>query len=338
MEQRRSPLAWIVEQPGKPARLTPARGQEDLQPGEVRLQGWYAPINYKDALSLTGGAPIAQKTPLVAGQDVAGVITESRHSRLQPGMRVIATGCSLGESRNGTFTQNTITAPGDCAIELPPDWPLELAAAVGTAGFTAAYALLKMQQADQKPEDGPILVTGASGGVGSHALLFLRQKGFEIVALSRKNHCHSWLRSLGAAHTLSALPDMPLAAENPLLPPQWAGVIDTLGGQTLSYALASTQSQGNVVCVGLAQGAHFSTTVYPFILRGINLLGLTASHAPSRWRQRIWSFVFSHITPANYPIPYQILLLSEALNAAKKLISGDNFGRLVLNLGTSSQL
>lgn len=310
-------------------------GANALQPGEVRIRGQFSAINFKDALSLLGKAPIARRFPLVVGQDLVGVITKSRHRHYKPGQQVIITGCDLGEIRHGTFAPETI-APGDCVMTLPDNWPAEVAAAIGTAGFTAAYALLKLQQAGQQPEDGPILITGASGGVGSHAITLLSREGFEVMALSRKNRYHDALKNLGARQILSSLP-VEIVRDKPLLPPQWAAAIDTLGGDTLAYLLASTQSQGNVVCLGLAQSPHLHTTVLPFILRGINLLGLTASHAPLSWRKRVWRYLFDRISPASYRIPYQIVPLKDAKKAAGKLLAGDNFGRVVLDLGTSSQ-
>jgi len=334
--KKRAGSAWVVKDKGQPAQLVSAPPPAPLQPGEVRIRGHFAALNFKDALALTGKADIVRRFPLVAGQDVSGIITESRHSRHLPGKRVVMTGCGLGETRDGTFTSDII-APGDCVMELPANWSLEMAAAVGTAGFTAAYALLKMRQVGQKPVDGPVLVSGASGGVGSHALMLLDREGFETVALSRKTRCHDQLIQLGARQVLDQLPERDTVTSKPLLPPQWAGAIDTLGGDTLAYLLASTQSQGNVVCLGLAESPQLKTTVLPFILRGINLLGLTASHAPLSWRQQVWEFLFSRLSPQNYRIPYRIVPLSEARKAADFLLSGDNFGRVLLDLRPSSQ-
>ncbi len=327
--------AWVIPARGQPAIWQHWPEEGALQPGEVRIEGHFSALNYKDALSLTGAGDIARQFPLVAGQDISGVVTESWHPQFQPGDRVIATGHGLGEDHHGTFRSCAII-PGECAQKLPPDWSLEVAAAVGTAGFTAAYALLKMQQAGQAPDDGPVLITGASGGVGSHAIVLFSQAGFQVHALSRKTEHQKKLQALGAT---ALYPELPLseAVQKPILPPRWAGAVDTLGGNTLSYLLATTQAQGNVVCLGLVQSPQINTTVLPFILRGINLLGLTASHAPRTWRTRIWRHLFSHMPVKNYPIPYHVRPLADALRAARALLSGDNFGRIVLDLRSTSQ-
>ncbi len=329
--------AWVVNQKGQPARFQPlANTAPELQPGEVHIAGQYSAINYKDALSLTGHGEIARRFPLVVGQDMVGTILESRHSRLIPGQLVIATGCNLGETRHGTLAAEVV-APGDCVYALPAHWSAEMAAAVGTAGFTAAYALLKMRQAGQKPEDGPIIVTGATGGVGSHAVLLLAREGFETVALSRKTQCSDYLRQLGASRVIQRLPVQEESPPKPLLSPQWAGAIDSLGGPTLSHLLASTQAQGNVVSLGLVQSPQLQTTVLPFILRGINLLGLTSSHAPASWRKKIWDFLFSRLSADHYPIATSLIPLRDAQAHAEKMLSGDNFGRLIVDLRRLSQ-
>ena len=335
MSTRAQP-AWIAEKPGQAARLTNAPARPPLQPGEVRIRGHFAAVNFKDALALTGRADIVRRFPLIVGQDVSGTVIESRHPDHEPGQRVVMTGCGLGETRDGTFTPEII-APGDCTRELPADWSLEMAAAVGTAGFTAAYALLKLQQVGQTPMDGPLLVTGASGGVGSHALTLLDREGFEVIALSRKKHHHADLLALGARRVMDKLPDRGKLTTKPLLSPHCAGAIDTLGGDTLAWLLASTQAQGNVVCLGLAESARLHTTVLPFILRGINVLGLTASHAPLAWRKRVWDFLFTRLNARNYRIPYRVMPLRDARKAADFLMTGDNFGRVLLDLRSASQ-
>jgi NADPH2:quinone reductase len=266
----------------------------DLAPGSVVIEAHYSSVNYKDALAATGRGRILRRFPLVAGIDVAGVVCHSEDGRFAVGTRVLVTGCGLGESQDGGFAEY-VRVPADWVVPLPAGLTLRDAMALGTAGFTAALAIDRLEQNGLAPGQGPVLVSGASGGVGSIAIDLLAGAGYEVVALSRKPDVAAWLHGLGAA-TVIPVPD-PAAAPRPLEAARWAGAIDNVGGDLLAWLTRTVQPWGSIASIGMAGGTQLQTTVLPFILRGVSLLGVASANCPMPRRLRIWNRLTGDLQP-----------------------------------------
>jgi acrylyl-CoA reductase (NADPH) len=257
-----------------------------LQPGEVSVQVAWSDINFKDALAVTGAGKIMRRLPLTAGIDLAGTVLASADPRYSSGDAVIVVGCGLGEEYDGGYAEQAVVR-GDWIVPLPAALTLREAMAIGTAGFTAALAIDHMESNGQRPELGPVVVTGATGGVGSIAVMLLARRGYRAIALTGKTNAAEYLRRLGASEIFPAA-DVP-AKGRPLETARWAGAIDSVGGEVLAWLCATTQPLGNVASVGLAGGHALVTTVMPFILRGVNLLGVNSTYCPVDRRDRAWS-------------------------------------------------
>lgn len=258
---------------------------DDLSEGPVEIRTAWSGINYKDALAVTGRGRIARKDPLVPGIDLAGTVETSEDSRYKPGQPVVVTGWGMGEGHDGGFAEYA-RVPGDWIVPVPEGLDPRGAMIVGTAGFTAGLALMRMEQNGQRPEHGPILVTGASGGVGSFATLLLSRAGYTVTALTGKPDAADYLRGLGAESILA--PDELEASGRPLDKARWAGVVDAVGGATLAGLLPTVQPFGTVAAIGLAGGTDLPTTVMPFILRGVSLLGIESVYCPATLRLKTW--------------------------------------------------
>lgn len=259
---------------------------DELAPGEVVIRVSFSSLNYKDARAVTGtGRPIMRRFPLNAGIDLAGVVESSTDPRFKAGDPVIANGMGLGESHDGGFAQYA-RLPADWVMPLPPGLTLRGAMALGTAGYTAALCVHRMEINGQQPAMGPIVVTGATGGVGSIAVRLLALRGYQTIALSGRPQHHAWLRDLGAtdATTIEQLE----LDDKPLGRTRFGGAIDNVGGPLLAQLLPHIVEWGSVASVGLAGGAEYSTTVYPFILRGVSLLGASSANSPMPLRRTIW--------------------------------------------------
>ena len=277
----------VYEKPeGRFERVLEQRYSDDLPPGDVLIRVHYSSLNYKDALSATGHKGVTRRYPHTPGVDAAGTVSESTVSEFQNGDEVIVTGYDLGMNTDGGFA-GYIRVPAAWVVKLPPGLSLQECMIYGTAGFTSAQCVVKLQHMGVTPEQGEILVTGASGGVGSMGVALLAQLGYRVVAMSGKPQAHDWLRELGAAAIIGrdGLADDP---ERPLLKARWAGVLDTVGGGILAAALRGTQQRGSVTCCGLVASPELPITVYPFILRGINLLGVDSAATPMAQRLEIW--------------------------------------------------
>ena len=303
---------------------------DDLSPGEVIIRSRYSSVNYKDALAATGNGRILRRFPLVAGVDVAGEVTASVDGRFREGDQVLVTGCGLGESHDGGFSE-VVRVPADWVVPLPPGMTLFDAMMLGTAGFTAALAIDRMEQNGLVAAQGPVVVTGASGGVGSVAIDLLSGRGYEVMALSRKLQATDYLQSLGAAEVLDA--KAAVASGKPLEAARWAGAIDNVGGAVLGWLTRSMLPWGSIASIGLAGGAELHTTVMPFILRGVSILGITSANCPMQRRLKIWQRLVTDLQPQHLAsIVAGQVTLDELPAVFATLLSGEHRGRYIVDL------
>jgi len=303
---------------------------EQLSPGEVVIDVWYSDINYKDALAATGAGKILRRYPLVGGIDLAGVVRSSSDTRFKPGDPVLVTGCGLSETVDGGYAEQA-RVKAECVIPMPPGLDAFRAMALGTAGFTAALAIHRMERNGQSPERGPVVVTGASGGVGSIAIDMLTARGYQVVAVSGKRQEFDYLRSLGAATVLARDEFQP--GSRPLEPARYAGAIDSVGGEVLAGLIRQLDFWGNIASVGLAGGAQLQTTVMPFILRGVNLLGINSSATPRAERLDVWRRIAGDLAPRHLErIARRTMPFAELPGAFGAYIEGKVAGRTVVRM------
>jgi NADPH2:quinone reductase len=306
-------------------------GLADLGAGEVVIRVTHSDINYKDALAATGAGKILRRYPLVGGIDLAGVVESSSDARFAPGSAVLVTGCGLSETHDGGYAQYA-RVPGDWVIPMPPGLDPATAMAIGTAGFTAALAIHRMEQNGQTPAGGPIAVTGATGGVGSIAIDMLSARGYRVVAVSGKAQAAPYLRELGASEVL--LREGLDLGSRPLENARFAGAIDTLGGETLTWLTRTVDFWGNIASIGLASGANFTTTVMPFILRGVALLGINSSATRREWRLAVWQRIASDLRPRHLErIVTRTIAFEELPAAFPDYLAGRVTGRTVVRIG-----
>ena len=307
----------------------------DAQPaGDVVIRVAWSSVNYKDALAMQGHPGVAGELPHVPGIDAAGTVVASEDPRYSVGESVLVTGYELGAPRWGGWSEY-IRVPADWAVPLPRGMTKREAMVVGTAGFTAAQCLEAIQSAGVSPDDGPVVVTGATGGVGSFAVRLLSQKGYEVHAVTGKSHTSERLRNLGAfaVHGRDVLADNP---KRPLLGSKWAGGIDTVGGTLLVALLKSTQIGGCVSACGLVAGDQLPMTVYPFILRGVTLAGVTSASCSRAVRERLWKLL-SGDWKIDYPDSWvEEATLDELPQAVKRINAGEVTGRIVVNVASHS--
>jgi acrylyl-CoA reductase (NADPH) len=268
---------------------------DDLGPGEVVVRVSHSDINFKDALAATGKGRILRRYPLVGGIDLAGEVVSSTDARFVPGQQVLVTGCGLSETRDGGYAEFA-RLPGDSVIPLPGGISALDAMKLGTAGFTAALAVHRMEQNGQQPANGPVVVTGATGGVGSIATSMLAGRGYEVVAVSGKAEADAYLHEIGAARVLRRQ-DIDLGSK-PMEKALWAGAVDNVGGPLLTWLTRTVDQWGNIASVGLAGSAELVTTVMPFILRGVNLLGINSVLTPRDLRVEVWRRIATDLRPA----------------------------------------
>jgi len=303
---------------------------DDLSPGEVVIRSRYSSVNYKDALAATGKGRILRRFPLVAGVDVAGEVIASVDERFREGDQVLVTGCGLGESHDGGFSE-VVRVPADWVVPLPPGMTLFDAMVLGTAGFTAALAIDRMEQNGLVPGQGPVLVSGASGGVGSVAIDLLSGRGYEVIALSRKLQATDYLQSLGATDVL----DAKTAADSgkPLEAARWAGAIDNVGGAVLGWLTRTVQPWGSIASIGLAGGEELHTTVMPFILRGVSILGITSANCPMPRRLKVWQRLVTDLQPQHLEkIVAGQVTLETLPGVFETVLSGQQHGRFIVDL------
>ncbi len=297
--------------------------------GEVLVRVRHSGINYKDALAASGRGKIVRRVPLTLGIDAAGEVLSSADSRFLPGDRVVVTGHGLGEHHDGGWSE-LLRVPADWLDHLPSSIGTVEAMGIGTAGVTAALAVDRLQGAGVLPSDGPVAVTGASGASGIQAVAMLASLGYDVIAFTGSETARTLLLSLGA----TAVEDRPrLSDARPLRAARWAGGIDCVGGEPLGWLLSTTQPEGTVVAFGNAAGNHLPTTVLPFILRGISLLGVNAADLPGDSREHLWQRLSSDL----FQTRWEEMLSTHPLNKVPSLVldvlAGTTTGRLVLDLG-----
>jgi acrylyl-CoA reductase (NADPH) len=304
---------------------------DDLAAGDVVIRVLYSDINYKDALAATGAGKILRRYPLVGGIDLAGVVESSLDPRYSKGDRVLVTGSALSETHDGGYAQYA-RVKGDWVIPMPPGLDEFTAMALGTAGFTAGLAIHRMEHNGQTPGGGPIVVTGASGGVGSLAIDMLAGRGYEVVAVSGKASATQYLKSLGAARVL-ARQDINFGTK-PLESVQFGGAIDNVGGEILAWLTRTVDFWGNIASIGLAGSAELKTTVMPFILRAVSLLGINTSTTPREMRLAVWERIATDLKPRHLDrIVTRTIMFDELPGAFPAYIEGNVIGRAVVKIG-----
>jgi acrylyl-CoA reductase (NADPH) len=302
----------------------------DLAAGDVTIRVHWSGINYKDALAGTGKGRILRRFPLVGGVDLAGVVTASSDPATVVGEQVLVTGCGLSETRDGGYAEYA-RVPAEAVVKLPAELGMREAMIVGTAGFAAALAITRLEHNGLAPAQGPVAVSGASGGVGLLAIDMLARRGYEVVALTHKAGCEPLLKRVGAARV--QLLDGTAPSSRPLEVERWAGAIDNVGGPLLSWLLRSTRMQGGVAAVGLAGGAELNVSVMPFILRGVNLLGINSAATPRDMRLAIWRRIAGDLAPRHLEdIVTRTVPLSGLAQAFGSILAGTNAGRTLVHI------
>ena len=297
--------------------------------GDVLVQISHSTLNYKDGLAICNKSPVVRQWPMVAGIDGAGTVLESAHSGFKPGDEVILNGFGVGETHWGCLAEKA-KLKGDWLIKRPEGLSAAQAMAIGTAGYTAMLCVLGLEKSGVKPENGEVLVTGATGGVGSIAIVLLNKLGYTVVATSGKPEQAEFLKGLGASEVL----DRKLLSEpgKPLQRERWAGVVDCVGSHTLANACAQTKYGGTVTACGLAQGMDLPSSVAPFILRGVALKGIDSVMAPLAVREEAWHRLASDLDLNKLNDLTRTLPLEGAIEAAAQIMAGTNTGRVLIKI------
>jgi acrylyl-CoA reductase (NADPH) len=305
-------------------------GDDFLPEGNVTIDVAFSTLNYKDGLAITNRSPVVRSWPMVAGIDGAGSVVHSTSPRWMPGDVVLLNGFGVGETHKGCLAQRA-RLKAEWLVRLPPAFTPRQAMAIGTAGYTAMLCVLALERHGLKPGQGDVLVTGATGGVGSIAVALLSALGHRVVAATGKASEHEFLRGLGAADIIDraelAAPGKPLQKE------RWAAVVDAVGSHTLANACAQTRYGGAVAACGLAQGMDLPSTVAPFILRGVSLMGVDSVMAPMALREQAWARLARDLDPVRLEAITTEVPLTGAIAAAQRLMAGEVRGRLVVNTG-----
>jgi putative YhdH/YhfP family quinone oxidoreductase len=306
------------------------RSLTELPPGDVLIRVHYSSLNYKDALSASGHKGITKKYPHVPGIDAAGIVEESAHPDWHPGDSVIVTGHDQGMARSGGWSQY-LRVPAAWPVRLPPGLSLRDSMMLGTAGLTAAQMVEALADHEITPRAGEILVTGATGGVGSLAVGILSRLGYRVIAVTGKKTHHPLLKQLGAAEILDRS-ELSRPVKKALLGARWAGVIDTVGGPVLDNALRATAYHGVVTCCGMIGSTELNTSIYPFILRGITLLGVDTAECPPIKRTRLWQHLATDWKPTLPSDWIHEISLGKLPAAVQQMRDGLHTGRTIVRL------
>ncbi|MBJ9750772.1 acrylyl-CoA reductase (NADPH) [Burkholderia cepacia] len=304
--------------------------ETDLMAGDVTVAIDYSTVNYKDAMAVSGRAPVIRQFPLIPGIDFSGIVEASSHSEFEVGDRVVANGWGLSQTHHGGFAQKA-RVPGDWLVKLPEVFSTRDAMAIGTAGYTAMLSVLGLEHAGVTPDKGDVLVTGAGGGAGSIAIALLSKLGYRVVASTGRLEETEYLRELGAAEiidrrTLSE-PGAPITKE------RWAGAIDSVGSHTLANVLAQTRYRGAVTAFGLAQGADLPGSVLPFILRNVTLAGIDSVNAPQDVRLQAWARLADDLDLEKLASATTVIGLADVPDLANLVLQGQVRGRTVVDVG-----
>jgi acrylyl-CoA reductase (NADPH) len=304
--------------------------ESELMDGDVTFGVAWSTVNYKDGLAVTGKAPVVRRFPMIAGIDAVGTVLTSSHSEWKPGDKVILNGWGCGETHLGAYAAKA-RVKGDWLVPLPSGIPMRDAMAIGTAGYTAMLAVMALERQGLAPGRGPIVVTGAAGGVGSVAVALLAKLGYQVSASTGRPQESNYLKSLGATEIIDrqelAGPVKPLAKE------RWAGGIDTVGSSTLANVLSMIRYGGAVAACGLAGGMDLPTAVAPFILRGVSLLGIDSVMCPQKLRREAWKRLDSDLDRAKLQDMTTEIGLSDVIDAGRQIVEGRVRGRLVVKIG-----
>jgi acrylyl-CoA reductase (NADPH) len=301
--------------------------EAELMDGDVTVRVTHSTVNYKDGLTLSGKSPVVRRFPMVLGADLAGVVETSNRADFAPGDEVILTGYGLSETHFGGYAEKA-RVNGDWLVKLPAGLTRAEAMAIGTAGFTAMLAVTAIEQQGLKPSSGPALVTGAAGGVGSTAVSLLSDKGWKVVASTGRANESEYLKGLGAAEIIDRA--MLSAPGKPLGKEQWAAAIDSVGSTTLANVLAQTRYGGAVAACGLAGGMDLPTTVAPFILRGVTLVGIDSVNCPMPRRLEAWRRLAAELDRAKLQAMTRTIAFDQVFEAGARILKGETRGRLVV--------
>jgi acrylyl-CoA reductase (NADPH) len=314
---------------GQTVRLTDF-DEANLMDGDVTVAVEYSTVNYKDGLAVTGKAPVVRRFPMIAGVDFAGTVESSSHAAWKPGDKVVLNGWGLGETHLGAYAQKA-RVKGDWLVRLPAAMSARDAMAIGTAGYTAMLSVMALERAGLNPGRGPIIVTGAAGGVGSVAVALLAKLGYAVAASTGRPAEADYLKDLGANEIIDrkelAGPARPLAKE------RWAGGIDAVGSTTLANVLSMTRYGGSVAACGLAGGMDLPTSVAPFILRGVSLLGIDSVMCPLPLRQQAWQRLATDLARDKLAAMTTEIGLGDVIDAGKRIVEGQVRGRIVVKIG-----
>jgi acrylyl-CoA reductase (NADPH) len=303
---------------------------KDLMDGDVTVRVEWSTVNYKDGLAVTGKAPVVRRFPMIAGVDLAGTVATSAHPGWKPGDKVIVNGWGLGETHLGAYGEKA-RVKGDWLVRLPARMSARQAMAIGTAGYTSMLAVMALERAGLAPARGPVIVTGAAGGVGSVAVAILGKLGYHVIASTGRPAEAAYLKGLGAAEVIDRKelsgPARPLAKE------RWAGGIDAVGSTTLANVLSMTRYGGAVAACGLAGGMDLPGSVAPFILRGVWLLGIDSVMCPLPLRQQAWQRLETDLDGDKIAAMTSEIGLGDVIEAGRRIVEGQVRGRLVVKIG-----
>ncbi len=320
----------IEERDGKVSSGLVRMDESQLDAGGVTIRVAYSSINYKDALAATGAGKIIRRFPCIGGIDMSGTVIESTDPRFKPGDRVVATSFDIGVAHHGGYAE-IARVPGDWVVPLPAGLSLFDAMVLGTAGFTAALGIVRMEENGLRPEKGAVIVTGATGGVGSLAIDMLAKLGYHVVALTGKEAEAAYLRELGAAEVLLR-ESLDLTKIRPLDRGRWAGAVDNLGGDYLAWIASTMQQGGTIASIGLAASMSLNTTVAPFILRGVSLLGIDSGYIREPYRSGVWQRLASDLRPPHLENMARRIAFDDLPTAFEAFIAGRAKGRAVVEI------